>query len=84
MGTQTLHSERDWIAIRIRAIKTGAAEFSQLLAADVLSGDDWERVVILLARCRDERKRLDDRLRHIDVTLALMRRARVRDECRGK
>ena len=84
MGTQTLHTERDWIATRIRAIKAGAAEFSQLLAADVLSGDDWERVVLVLARCRDERKRLDDRLRQIDATLALMLRARARDECRGE
>jgi hypothetical protein len=43
-----------------------------LLAEEVLGGDDWERAVLVLVRCREERKRLDDRLRHIDATVALM------------
>jgi hypothetical protein len=67
-----LLAERDRIAANVSAIKTGAAEISQLLAEEVFCGDDWERAVLVLARCREERKRLDDRLLHIDATVALM------------
>ena len=65
-------AERDQIAASVRAIKAGAAEMSQLLAEELLGGDDWERAVLVLAECRAERKRLDDRLSHIDATVALM------------
>ena len=67
-----LLAERDRIAANVSAIKTGAAEISQLLAEEVLGGDDWERAVLVLAECRAERKRLDDRLHQIDATVALM------------
>ena len=65
-------AERERIAAEVRAIKTGAAELSQLLAEDVLGADEWERAVLVLAECRAERKRLDQRLLHIDATVALM------------
>jgi len=65
-------AERDRIAANVIAIKTGAAEMSQLLAEEMLSGGDWEQAVRVLAECRAERKRLDDRLSQIDVTVALM------------
>jgi hypothetical protein len=65
-------AERDRIAANVRAIKTGAAEISQLLAEELLSGDEWERAVRVLAECRAERKRLDDCLSRIDATVALM------------
>jgi hypothetical protein len=55
-------AERDRIAANVIAIKTGAAEMSQLLAEEMLSGGDWEQAVRVLAECRAERKRLDDRL----------------------
>ncbi len=67
-----LLAERDRIAANVSAIKTGAAEICQLLAEEVLGGDDWERAVLVLARRREERKRLDDRLLHIDATVGLM------------
>ena len=65
-------AERDRIAANVIAIKTGAAEMSQLLAEELLGGGDWERAVRVLAECRAERKRLDDRLSQIDATVALM------------
>ncbi len=65
-------AERDRIAANVIAIKAAAAEISQLLAEELLGGDDWERAVRVLAACRTERKRLDDRLSHIDATVALM------------
>jgi uncharacterized protein YqgQ len=67
-----LLAERDRFAANVRAIRTGAAEISELLAEEVLGDDDWERAVLVLARCREERKQLDDRLLHIDATVALM------------
>ena len=65
-------AERDQIVSDVRAIKTGAAAISQLLAEEILGGDDWERAGGVLAEFRAERKRLDDRLFHIDATVALM------------
>ena len=67
-----LLAERDRIAADVRAIKAGAAELSQLLAEDALGADEWERAALVLAECRAERKRLDERLHHIDATVALM------------
>ena len=64
--------ERDRIAAEVRAIKMGAAELSQLLAEDMLAADEWEQAASVLAQCRAERKRLDERLHHIDETVALM------------
>jgi hypothetical protein len=65
-------AERDRIAADVRALKRGAAEISQVVAEELRSGDDWERAIRVLAKCRAERKRLDDRLNLIDATVALM------------
>ena len=67
-----LLEERDRIAAEVRAIKTGAAELSQLLAEDALDADEWERAALVLAECRTQHKRLDERLHQIDETVALM------------
>jgi hypothetical protein len=67
-----LLTEFDRISANVSAIKKGAAEISKLLADEGLDGDDWERAVLVLARCRQERKRLDDRLLRIDAKVALM------------
>ena len=67
-----LLAERDRIAAEVRAIKTGAAELSRLLAEDALGADEWEQAANVLAECRAERKRLDQRLLYIDATVALM------------
>ena len=67
-----LLAERDQIAADVKAIKVGAAELSQLLAEDALGADEWERAALVLAECRAERKRLDERLHHIDAAVALM------------
>lgn len=67
-----LLAERDRIAANVSAIKAGAAQISELLAKEVIGGDDWERAVFVLVGCRDERKRLDDRLHQIDATVELM------------
>lgn len=67
-----LLGERDRIAAEVIAIKAGAAELSQLLAEDMLGADEWEQAAVVLAECRAERKRLDQRLLHIDATVALM------------
>jgi hypothetical protein len=48
---------------KLRAIRTGAAEISQLLASGTLTDDDWDRAALILASCRQERKMLDDGLR---------------------
>jgi hypothetical protein len=48
---------------KLRAIRTGAAEISQLLATGILTDDDWDRAASILASCRQERKALDDDLR---------------------
>ncbi len=65
-------AERDRVAADVLAIKVSAAEMSQLLAEELLGGGDWESAVRVLAECRAERKRLDDRLSNIDATVALM------------
>ena len=72
MNIENLHTQRDRISADVGALKTGAAEMSQLLAEEVLGGDDWERAVRVLAECRAERIRLDRRLVHLDATVALM------------
>ena len=56
-------NEREIILKRIRTLRTGAAEISQLLADDALCGDDWDRAARVLASCRHERKCLDEHLR---------------------
>jgi hypothetical protein len=66
-----LLAERDRIAAEVRAIKTGAAQLSQLLAEDLLGADEWERAAVVLAECRAERRRLNERLLHIDAKVAL-------------
>ena len=48
---------------KLRAIRTGAAEISQLLATGILTDDDWDRAASILAGCRQERKALNDDLR---------------------
>ena len=67
-----LLAERDRIAAEVTAIRTGAAELSQLLADDALGLDEWERAALVLVECRAERKRLDERLLRIESTIALM------------
>jgi uncharacterized protein YqgQ len=55
--------DREAMTRKLRAIRTGAAEISQLLATGILTGDDWDRAALILASCRQERKMLDDGLR---------------------
>ena len=66
---ENLVAERDRVVASVTAIRTGAAGISQLLAGQE-SSDDWERAVVVLARCREERKRLDDRVLRIDASIA--------------
>jgi hypothetical protein len=66
---ENLGAERDRVVASVTAIRTGAAGISQLLAGQE-SSDDWERAVVVLARCREERKRLDDRVLRIDASIA--------------
>ena len=66
---ENLVAERDRVVVNVTAIRTGAAGISQLLAGQE-SSDDWERAVVVLARCREERKRLDDRVLQIDASIA--------------
>ena len=72
MNTENLHTQRDQISADVGALKRGAAEMSQLLAEEVLGGDDWERAIRVLAECRAERTRLDRHLIRLDATVALM------------
>ena len=69
MDIENLHAERHRITASVRAIKTGAAEISQLLADEALGGEDWDRAVLVLAQCREERKRLDERIVHLDASI---------------
>ena len=41
-----LLAERDRIAAEVRAIKTGAAQLSQLLAEDLLGADEWSEPLL--------------------------------------
>ena len=61
------------MVVNVTAIRTGAAGISRLLAGQELDGDDWERAVVVLVRCREERKRLDDRVLQIDASIARLR-----------
>jgi hypothetical protein len=67
---ESLVAERDRVILNVTAIRTGAAGISQLLAGEECDSDDWERAVVVLARCREERKRLDDRILQIDASIA--------------
>lgn len=69
---RSLLAERDRIATEVIVIKAGAAELSRLLAEDVLGADEWDRAAVVLAECRAERKRLDERLLRIEASVALM------------
>ena len=72
MDIENLHTQRDRISAVVSALKSGAAEMSQLLAEEVLGGDDWERAVRVMAECRTERRRLDRRLVQLNARVALM------------
>ena len=72
MNTENLHTQRDQISADVGALKRGAAEMSQLLAEEVLGGDDWERAIRVLAECRAERTQLDRHLIRLDATVTLM------------
>lgn len=78
MDVELLIAERGRVSAPLRAIRTGAAEISQLLAEEMLGGEECERAVRVLAECRAERKRLDDHLLHIDASIALSRAGRCR------
>jgi hypothetical protein len=58
-----LTDDREATIRRLNAVRTGAAEISQLLASGALTDDDWDRAAIILVSCRQERKALDDDLR---------------------
>ena len=58
-----LADDREAITRKLKAIRTGAAEISQLLASGALTDDDWDRAALILVSCRQERKTLDDNLR---------------------
>lgn len=58
-----LTDDREATMRRLNAIRTGAAEISQLLASGALTDDDWDRAALILVSCRQERKTLDDDLR---------------------
>ena len=72
---ENLVAERDRVVVNVTAIRTGAAIISQLLAGQESDGDDWDRAVVVLARCREERKRLDDRVLQIDASIARLQAA---------
>ena len=72
MNLENLHTQRDQLSADVEALKRGAARMSQLLAEEVLGGDDWERAVRVLAECRAERARLHRHLIHVDASVALM------------
>ncbi|MBC7832391.1 MAG: hypothetical protein H7Y62_10270 [Hyphomicrobium sp.] len=58
-----LADNREATMRKLSAIRTGAAEISQLLASGALTDDDWDRAALILVSCRQERKTLDDDLR---------------------
>ncbi len=59
----SLANDREAMTHRLKAIRAGAAEISQLLASGALTDDDWDRAALILVSCRQERKTLDDDLR---------------------
>jgi uncharacterized protein YqgQ len=63
IGMATLANDREAMTRKLKAIRMGAAEISQLLASGALTGDDWDRAALILVSCRQERKTLDDDLR---------------------
>lgn len=67
-GMTPLTADRQTILSSIQDLRRSGAEISQLLASDGLHEDDWDRAVRILARCRQERRRLDGYLRIIDET----------------
>ena len=58
-----LTDDREATTQKLKAIRAGAAEISQLLASGALTDDDWDRAALILVSCRQERKTLDDDLR---------------------
>ena len=58
-----LADDREAMTRKLKAIRAGAAEISQLLASGALTDDDWDRAALILVSCRQERKTLDDDLR---------------------
>lgn len=72
MNIENLHTQRNQLSADVGALKQGAARISELLAEEVLGGDDWERAVRVLAECRAVRTRMDRRLIHLDATVALI------------
>ena len=73
MDEASLLAERARLSTTLRALKTGAAEISQLLAGGVFGGEEWDRAVRVLAECRAVRKRLDDDIHQIDNSLTSCR-----------
>jgi hypothetical protein len=61
-----VRNQREAIVLKIRTVRKGAAQLSQLLADGVLSDAEWEGVGRLLTSCRQERRRLEERLRNIE------------------
>ena len=59
----SLANDREAMTRKLKAIRAGAAEISQLLASGALTDDDWDRAALILVSCRQERKTLDDDLR---------------------
>jgi len=72
MNIEKLHTQRDQLSATVGALEQGAAGLSELLAEELLVGDDWERAVRVLAECRAERTRMNRRLIRLDAEVALM------------
>ena len=78
IGMANLADDREAMTRKLKAIRMGAAEISQLLAAGTLTDEDWDRAALILVSCRQERKTLDDDLRQ-----AARRRATASAHRRG-
>ena len=48
----TLANDREAMTRKLKAIRMGAAEISQLLASGTLTDDDWDRAALILVSCR--------------------------------
>ena len=59
-------SNREAILMRISEIRAGASQISRFLADETLMSNEWEQAVRILAGCREERRILEDSLRHFD------------------